>query len=129
MTAGHARRAPFAAVRPCKHCPFRNDITPYLRPERAHDIADSLQRGDDFPCHATVEYADSQQGDASNAARCAGAMIICEKQDQPTQAMRIGERLGLYDRQALDMNAPVYDTFTDWVDAHHTTHDTKTSPR
>lgn len=118
MTAADRRRAPFAAVRPCKHCPFRNDITPFLRPERAADIAASLQRGEDFPCHSTVDYSQTSAGDASNAARCAGAMIICEKTDRPTQAMRIGERLGLYDRNALDMNAPVYDGFTEWVDAH-----------
>lgn len=118
-----ARRAPFAAVRPCKHCPFRTDIAPFLRPERAQDIADSLDRGDDFPCHSTVVYGDGSDGeeiaDTSNAARCAGAMIICEKTERPTQAMRIGERLGIYDRDALDMNAPVYDDFTQWVRAHH----------
>lgn len=118
MTAADRRRAPFAAVRPCKHCPFRADIAPFLNPRRAAEIAGSLQRGDDFPCHSTVEYSEASAGDASNAARCAGAMIICEKTDQPTQAMRSGERLGLYDRYSLDMNAPVYDTFTEWVDAH-----------
>lgn len=122
MTAADRRRAPFAAVRPCKHCPFRNDITPFLRPERAADIADSIQQGDDFACHATLVYGEDSDGretvDRGNAARCAGAMIICEKTDRPTQAMRIGERLGLYDRNALDMNAPVYDGFTEWVDAH-----------
>lgn len=111
-------RAPFAAVRPCKHCPFRNDITPFLQSERAADIAGSIQRGDDFPCHSTVDYSETSAGDARNAARCAGAMIICEKTEQPTQAMRIGERLGLYDRRALDMTAPVYDTIDDWVSAH-----------
>lgn len=120
-TAG--RRAPFAAVRPCKHCPFRTDIAPFLRPERAREIADSLERGDDFPCHSTVDYGEDSDGqetaDTGNAARCAGAMIICEKQDRPTQAMRIGERLGLYDRHALDMGAPVYGTLQEWVRAQH----------
>lgn len=121
MTAADRRRAPFAAVRPCKHCPFRSDITPYLKPERAREIADSLDRGEDFPCHQTVTYGEEdglETADTGNAARCAGALIICEKTDRPTQAMRIGERLGLYDRNALDMAAPVYDTLADWVTAH-----------
>jgi len=121
VTTADRRRSPFAAVRPCKHCPFRTDITPYLRAERATDIAASIRRGEDFPCHATVTYDDSdglETADTGNAARCAGAMIICEKTDRPTQAMRIGERLGLYDRHSLDMAAPVYDTLTDWVNAH-----------
>jgi len=115
------RRAPFAAVRPCKHCPFRTDITPYLRAERAADIAASIRRGEDFPCHQTVDFGEEdgvETADTGNAARCAGAMIICEKTDRPTQAMRIGERLGLYDRHSLDMTAPVYDTLTDWANAH-----------
>lgn len=121
MTAAD-RRAPFAAVRPCKHCPFRTDIAPFLRPERAREIADSLDRGEDFLCHKTVDYHDGdgcEIADTSSAASCAGAMIICETQNRPTQAMRIGERLGLYDRHALDMDAPVYDDFPQWVSAHY----------
>lgn len=151
-----ARRNPFAVVRPCAHCPFRTDVQPYLRPERARDIAGALLAGEDFPCHATIDYSGSASSgssgsnadesgcepetlhdtddsgceteaeaeyeyatepDTSNAARCAGAMILCEKHDAPTQAMRIGERLGLYDRRALVMTAPVFDTFEQWIAA------------
>lgn len=145
------RRNPFAVVRPCAHCPFRTDVRPYLRPERARDIAGALLAGEDFPCHATIDYSGSADSasnadasgcepeklpgtddsgceteaeyeytaepDTSNAARCAGAMILCEKHDAPTQAMRIGERLGLYDRRALAMTAPVFDTFEQWIAA------------
>ncbi len=41
---------------PCKHCPFRNDVTPYLHPERAANIAYSSENPySDFQCHKTTE--------------------------------------------------------------------------
>jgi len=48
---------------------------------------------------------------------CAGAMIILEKLDRPNQWMRIGERLGMYDRRKLDMKAPVFDDFDGFVES------------
>lgn len=43
--------------KPCKNCPFRNDVTPYLHPERADEIANSaLNPYADFACHETTEH-------------------------------------------------------------------------
>ncbi len=38
---------------PCNNCPFRTNVQPYLRPERAQEIARALRDGGEFPCHKT----------------------------------------------------------------------------
>lgn len=64
----------------------------------------------EFCCHKTTEVSE-ETGDYSpkpESQHCAGALIFREKQNAPHQMMRICERLGLYDRTKLDMNAPVF---------------------
>jgi len=48
---------------------------------------------------------------------CAGALILLEKLEQPSQMMRIAERLRMYDARQLDMDAPVFESFEDMVKA------------
>ena len=107
-------------TRPCKKCPFRNDIKPYLRADRVKEIAQSLERSE-FPCHETVDYSDEDEDgcavESNNTQHCAGALILLEKLEQPSQMMRICERIGLYDRHKLDMSAPVFDSFEEMIDA------------
>lgn len=109
---------PFALVGPCAHCPFRCDRPGYLTETRATEIVESLEAGDTFPCHKTLDY-DGEHGTerTTKTAFCAGALIILEKQETPNQAMRIGERLGLYDHTALRMDAPVHDTMDEFIEA------------
>jgi len=106
--------------RPCKHCPFRNDIRPFLRPDRAEEIADSLVRGE-FPCHETLDYSDcgndSAPQDTEKTAHCAGALIMLEHMERPSQMMRICERLGMYDHRQLDMTSPVFTSADDFIHA------------
>lgn len=113
----------FTQTKPCPKCPFRTDFGPYLRRERAEDIADALEMGSTFTCHeTTVPDDEDEEGlgmrDGPNAQMCAGAMIVLERMEMPNQMMRISERLGLYDHRRLDMDAPVYDDLYEWVDAH-----------
>ena len=66
---------------PCKHCPFRNDITPYLHPARAEEIAyAALNPYQSFPCHKTTEYdEDSEDGDrrvTAGSKECAGFLTL-----------------------------------------------------
>lgn len=106
--------------RPCPHCPFRSDIDPYIRAERAVEIARSLVRSE-FPCHqTTVEDPEdeSQRITTRSSEHCAGALIMLEKANEPSQMMRICQRIGFYDPSALDMDAPVYDSPADFIDAH-----------
>lgn len=109
---------------PCPHCPFRTDIPGYLRGDRMEEIIDSLLSGESFTCHeTTVDDPDSEEGemmDGSNAQHCAGALIFLEHQEQPNQMMRIAERLGMYDRTRLNMNAPVPDCEYELIEHHGT---------
>lgn len=104
-------------VNPCKECPFRNDIPPYLTVERVVEIWNSLHRSE-FPCHETVTYDDDGEpirgGDKER--HCAGALILKEKMGDSSQMMRICERLGMYDRSKLNMDAPVFDEIEDMID-------------
>jgi hypothetical protein len=99
-------------------------VEPYLRPERAKEIADSLRAGGTFTCHETTvpgpEDDDGMQDmvDGPKAAFCAGALVTMEKAEEPNQIMRIAERLGSYDRTRLDMDSPTYDSLNAWVKSY-----------
>ena len=97
---------------PCKHCPFRSDIRPYITLGRVRDIL-----GQPFSCHKTTteKYRNNSHPDAQH---CAGSLILHERMNSPHQMMRIAERLGLYDHTKLDMQAPVYQTFSEMLKAH-----------
>lgn len=107
----------FDLTSPCPKCPFRTDIEPFLRPDRVMEIEESLVQAE-FPCHATLDYSsDSEGARTEKTAHCAGALILLEKLERPSQMMRIAERLGLYVRAKLDMAAPVFDSFEDMIGA------------
>lgn len=98
---------------PCHNCPFRNDIRPYLRPERVDEIEACLDRGE-FPCHKTAAAAAEEDNDRpvpDRPSHCAGSLILLEKLNRASQMMRIAERVNLYDRTQLNMDAPVFDSF------------------
>lgn len=88
---------------PCDACPFLigNGFTyPALV---AHASGE-------FACHKAC-VVDEDEGvfvpRNDKTPHCAGALIFLEKQERPHQMMRIVERLGLYDRTKLNMNAAV----------------------
>lgn len=69
--------------KPCKNCPFRNDVKPYLHPDRAADIAYSASnKYSNFICHSTIEYDGDEDiqgrstGDFSKAKTCAGFLTL-----------------------------------------------------
>lgn len=112
---------PYGMTTPCAHCPFRKDITPFLRPERVREIQLSLVRAE-FPCHKTTEEQEDEEGNServatSDSIHCAGALILMEKEGRSSQMMRIAERLGMYDPSKLDMEAPVFDSFDEMYEA------------
>ena len=95
---------------PCETCPFRKSNGIRLTQARAKSIAKMMAsaNGGTFPCHETVK--DDDDGIASpNEIHCAGALICAEKQRNATQMMRIAERLGIYDAQALMQDNPAAD--------------------
>lgn len=102
--------------RPCRDCPFKNDVSyqrGWLGAQRSKEIINTLfVRDGTFACHKTIGGHESKQQ------HCAGAMILMERQGKANQYMRIMERVGMYDRNALDMNTPVFDTPEQFVAWH-----------
>lgn len=123
--AKSAKSKAYGMTKPCDNCPFRTDVRPYLRPERVVEIQKSLVQAE-FPCHKTTYATGGDESDDGTYVRsgkevhCAGALILLEKLELPSQMMRICERLGMYDRRKLDMTAPVFDTFEDMIEAQET---------
>jgi hypothetical protein len=92
----------------------------YLRRGRAIEIAHSLADGAGFSCHETTVDGDEDGTLVAgpDSQFCAGALILMEKSEEPNQAMRMAERLGLYDPARMDMSAPVSRSFAEFVDHH-----------
>lgn len=112
----------FDMTQPCPQCPFRSDVRPYLRRDRATEIADVLtRRQGTFSCHKTVAYDDDGEPVSKRQEQhCAGALIVLEKIGRPNQLMRIMERLGGYDARKLQMDAPVFATLQAFIRAQGT---------
>lgn len=99
---------------PCNNCPFRNDIKPFIRPERVEEIV-----GNQFACHKTaVHNDDGEHIENDREQHCAGSLIFHEKIEQPHQMMRIMERLGGYDHSELNMESPVYESLEEMISDH-----------
>jgi hypothetical protein len=69
--------------KPCPSCPFRKDVTPFLRPRRAEELAYlALNPYSDFSCHNTFEYDGDEDhqgratGDFSKTKTCAGFLTV-----------------------------------------------------
>ncbi len=106
---------------PCRNCPFRTDILPFLESARAQDLARMLgdNGGTHFVCHKTVEYNNDDGGKITPDTKvCAGAMILAAREGRTSQIQQVGQRLGLWSPDELDMAAPVYASFKDFIDAH-----------
>jgi len=65
-------------VRPCKHCPFRRDVRPFLHPERGYELAVISQNPyTSFECHKTTEHDDEGNGYAVESSKqCAGFLTL-----------------------------------------------------
>ena len=110
----------FRLKRPCPKCPFRTDVKPYLSSERAEEILDSIcDQQQSFSCHETTQFDDEGECERSDKEQhCAGALILLERMESPNQIMRIAERLGMYDRKNLHMDASVYDDANAMLEAY-----------
>lgn len=106
----------FDLKKPCEKCPFRTDVTPYLRKARAAEISHALtEQQATFTCHKhshSLGYSRKKEEQ-----HCAGAMIVLEKMQRPNQLMRIAERFGEYNFKLLDMKAPVFKTLKQFIKA------------
>lgn len=124
----------FKLRKPCKDCPFRNDIRPFIHPERAAEIARGVLEEDlTFTCHKTIsgentdedEYAYEEDPTAEVSyvpgpqdQMCAGALVLIQKTGSSNQMVQLAERFGMWDPSKLDMDSPVYESARDMVEAH-----------
>lgn len=111
--------------RPCKNCPFRCDVRPYLTGERCLDIREGLESGSSFSCHETVTYSDDLEYVRSPSEQfCVGAILVMENETNrdpgamANQMVRIGVRLGMIDLDSLEGHADVYEDFESWIEAN-----------
>lgn len=100
---------------PCNQCPFRRDCPPrWLGHKRAAQIAGSLDEGKTFTCHKT-----GRAPGRSDEQHCAGALIVLKKaQGGFSGNISLAIALGLFDYRALDLDAPVFNTFEEFI-RHH----------
>lgn len=95
---------------PCDQCPFLKGSGFTFSRLREHASGE-------FACHKTCKV-DEETGNFVPRGRktlaCAGALIQNELLEKPHQMMRIAERLSLYDRTKLNMNADVGSKASDY---------------
>lgn len=106
---------------PCEHCPFRTDIHGYLHKERCVEIAESVLRGEAFPCHKTTKTIVDDEGEDrvadANSQECAGAAIFADHNGCSSQLARIAERLHMKVAK-LNKKAPVVKTLREMIEVH-----------
>lgn len=64
---------------PCKHCPFREDVPPFLHPDRGAELAYGTQnKYQEFFCHKTLEHDDECEDGfvGSSSLVCAGHLSM-----------------------------------------------------
>ena len=65
--------------KPCKSCPFRTDVKPFLHPERAEEISDLASNPySEFHCHATLGHDDDEDDTmvVESSLVCAGFLAM-----------------------------------------------------
>lgn len=99
---------------PCDNCPFRTDVDFHLNPERVRDIADSLEDGDPFMCHKTVNYDGEREPIVNKTRVCAGARATQANEGIVAQLEQLTDRFG-FGVQELDPDLPVHDSVEEWA--------------
>lgn len=64
---------------PCKHCPYRHDVKPFVTQERHEELAYHASNPyNSFPCHKTTEYDDDTDDMevVETSKECAGFMAL-----------------------------------------------------
>jgi len=95
---------------PCTNCPFRKDIKFYLTNGRVREIISAItNNGGTFDCHKTTGVDGPEN---IKRQHCAGALIMLEKAGIlfSNQMVRIASRLGMFNPDRLDMNAPTFES-------------------
>lgn len=112
--------ARIATAAPCANCPFRRDVSPFLRPARVRQIVDAaVDQGQHFVCHKTVNYARKRSADLGRRA-CAGFLILAERSGflAGIQFVQLAERLAGITFAELRGRSLVYASAEAMIAAH-----------
>lgn len=104
---------PFACTKPCETCPFRvhgDKPIRHLHPDAVRDYWNAQN----FFCHSLYDYDNHSE---DKRVSCAGFLKAHETEGTPSQMMRIGQRLRLYDPTKLDTTVEVFTNVEDMVAA------------
>ena len=95
----------YSMTTPCDACPFLKSMKHGFTLRRLKEFA----ANGEFPCHKTADGNNEEDEfrPTENSLVCAGMLIFNEKRGTPNQMMRICERIGMYDRRKLNMEAEV----------------------
>ena len=110
--------------RPCVGCPFSNrEKAVGLGYERRAEIAASLERGEHFWCHETVDYAvEDDDGEvlpspSRGAVCCAGATVIAYRDGGLPGYLRMCASFGSFNPDVLEADSAgmvPWDSFYEW---------------
>jgi hypothetical protein len=106
--------------KPCEHCPYREDIKPFLHPERGSELAFAAQnRYQSFPCHKTTESDDEgmECQVVAHTKVCAGFLSLQHNENGRTA----------YDEDGFEPSPLVYETSYDMSDAYEDAATVKTA--
>ena len=104
---------------PCRNCPFRTNRVLPLEKDRRIEIADSLFKDSDFPCHKTFTDNDEYHAAPHKSKRCTGAAIFLEHARpgglRSNLAFRLAVKYGEIEISKLDLSAPIAKTYEDFI--------------
>ena len=104
---------------PCRNCPFRSDRIFLLGEERRLEIAHSIFKDADFPCHKTFGEMEEYHENPWKAKRCTGAAIFLEHARSGGLLRNLAFRFAVMwkeiDIEKLDMSFPVAKTYEEFV--------------
>jgi hypothetical protein len=116
LEPGDVRLLRFDLRSPCADCPFRNDLP--INEGTVGTFAEniwSIIRGEFVhSCHKTDPRSDYEPAKDYRGPiqHCAGAMVMMEKSEEPSNFMLWAEAQGKMKRKRLNLGAPVDDIYT-----------------
>lgn len=95
--------------KPCKNCPYRKDVKPFLTPIRGEELAYLAQNPySTFTCHKTLEHDDEGNAFGSEQKICAGFLSL--------QSNELGGTY--YDDNGFQASDNVYSDSCEMIDAY-----------
>jgi|TARA_R110000744_G_C19319538_1_gene557473 hypothetical protein len=100
--------------KPCEHCPYREDVKPFLAAQRGEELAYLAQnRYNTFHCHKTTESVDEGEGGPMEVVEtskiCAGFLSLQHNENGET----------FYDKDGFKPSSLVYNESYDMEQAYY----------